>query len=1072
MPQQGIVWDDEPPVTQTPVQGVVWDSSPVVNDTPVEAAPKRLSEKDESILQTLYKKGSIQEISSFLKDRKASVDEEALNKFIQARDGGASVREGISYVSPNPNALPTKEPRERTWGEFLGQGLLSLGAIDPKTYDEWFPQSEEDLNQSVVATTQNRGIIDRYFESFDNAASLAGRGENGSSIRDAHDLFNIDQDFNGQRLGLTKEEAEEYSDKKRALDVRKQRALEDSREAADPSDSILESAAGIAGEVAGNINPTYLIGGPFKSFVLRALTQGAISGAIDGGIQAKEISEGIEDEFSGKRVAKNVAAGIAFQGGGELLGEVAKRIGSKITSAVSSKSEAGSVKQDGPLDIEVEIPLDADTNLPVARWGDEGWEFLDTSFEVPQYVNKNSASPAIQTENRAIAEQLNKISEDKAILLTVKDVESDFKSKDPVVQKLEQEIQKSRPAENSDRVFQTKSRSEKLSSYNQDFIKAGGGEKGIYAARAALKGRLSSGPARDSIKDKFTQDDIDSLADYVQHAAPLYGYEKVTAHQGLLKLLGEDGLGVPNQSELYALSKVLDPKTIAHLKRTRPLSKSVGNGIVNALNLPRTLMSTADVSAPFRQGAFLIRRPEFRDNFVGMFKSAFSEKAFQASELEIKRRSSYESMQTSKLALTELDGPIAAREEDFMSNLAERIPILGAIIRGSNRAYTGFLNKIRADTFDTFVRQAGERGNDISRNPESLRAVAAYINAATGRGDLPKFLESSAPALNAAFFSPRLISSRVQLLSNPALYYQLPKGVRREAVKDLAGYAGTATTVLSLAVMAGASVSTDLTSSDFLKIRFGNRRYDILAGFQQYLRLFGTLIAQERTTLRGDKVGPADDASIEEHLKFSLEQLGRFGRSKLSPNASYIVDMYQGSNIIGEEFDADKDALKRLTPLFVQDVIEASQQDDQVSDSIISTIPALFGVSVAAYPETLNRYGLDVNETEEPDPAIVEIEKLNAQLEEGSNLVGYTNKGHLKKYSPTDEQVAEYQKLQGKYIRDMVGVVISEGTWDKLELQDKIKLVKDTVEEARTFAKQDIFESTEESSEGIVWDNE
>src|SRR5690606_16829371 len=107
------------------------------------------------------------------------------------------------------------------------------------------------------------------------------------------------------------------------------------------------------------------------------------------------------------------------------------------------------------------------------------------------------------------------------------------------------------------------------------------------------------------------------------------------------------------------------------------------------------------------------------------------------------------------------------------------------------------------------------------------------------------------PLLNSLFFSPRLISSRVQLL-NPAYYMSLPAPLRVEALKDLAAFGGVASTVLGLAKASGAEVETDPRSTNFAKIKVGDTRYDILGGFQQYLRLASVIATNSTKTGKGE----------------------------------------------------------------------------------------------------------------------------------------------------------------------------------------------------------------------------
>src|SRR5207249_2086087 len=103
-------------------------------------------------------------------------------------------------------------------------------------------------------------------------------------------------------------------------------------------------------------------------------------------------------------------------------------------------------------------------------------------------------------------------------------------------------------------------------------------------------------------------------------------------------------------------------------------------------------LASFDVSAPFRQGLVAgASHPKiFAKNFGPMFKALVSEKRYDAIMQEIASRPSFQTMQDARLSLTGL-GDLSHREEQFMSNLAERITggKYGPV-RASSRAYVGF----------------------------------------------------------------------------------------------------------------------------------------------------------------------------------------------------------------------------------------------------------------------------------------------------------------------------------------------------------------------------------------------
>jgi len=257
----------------------------------------------------------------------------------------------------------------------------------------------------------------------------------------------------------------------------------------------------------------------------------------------------------------------------------------------------------------------------------------------------------------------------------------------------------------------------------------------------------------------------------------------------------------------------------------------------------------------------------------------------------------------------------------------------------SNRAATGFLNKMRADVFDDLVKKAQRLKLNV--NVEGPK-IATYINTATGRGNLGMF-ENAAVALNSVFFSPRLMASRVSLM-NPVFYAKLSPMVRKEALKDLLGLAGVATTTLGLAKMGGAEIGYDPRSADFGKIKIGNTRYDIGGGFLQYMRLGAQLITGEHVssttgvkTTVGEGYKPMTRAEI----------LGRFIGTKESPVASFAMGLLKGKGFAGKKFEVGKEAGLRFVSMVVQDMYDL--YEERGLEGLLMASPAIFGIGVQTY---------------------------------------------------------------------------------------------------------------------------
>ena len=472
------------------------------------------------------------------------------------------------------------------------------------------------------------------------------------------------------------------------------------------------------------------------------------------------------------------------------------------------------------------------------------------------------------------------------------------------------------------------------------------GEKGYYTETAQLTGELPKA-GFESIRNKLTQSDIDSMFKQITDSPSLTWLETLPARKGLAKLFGEYGGAVPTEGELILLNRVFPKEFVPTIMSKRPVWDKIKSGILEGANVPRALMASYDLSFGLRQGVFLAARypKEFIKSFAHQFKLFGSEKASKLLNEEIASRPTHKLMKRhgkKQLALTEMDATLSLREEAFMGAAwAEKIPLVGKGVRASNRAYTGFANKLRADVFDHLIKAAEKTGRNPWRDDRLVDSIIDFVNAGSGRGSL-KLLEKSAVNLNTVLFSPRLIASRLNLL-NPRFYYKLDPFVRKQALQSLFAFAGAATTVLGLAKLAGADVETNMRSADFGKIRIGNTRIDIMGGFQQYIRTaaqFATGQIKSTTTGEIAKVGEGYKPPTR------LGLVSRGLEYKLAPVATFAVALLRGRGVFGEELSIPNEIAKRFIPMVMQDVIELAREDP---DLLPVAILGLFGTGVQSY---------------------------------------------------------------------------------------------------------------------------
>jgi hypothetical protein len=469
------------------------------------------------------------------------------------------------------------------------------------------------------------------------------------------------------------------------------------------------------------------------------------------------------------------------------------------------------------------------------------------------------------------------------------------------------------------------------------------GEAGFYAKLGELKGPLPKAEF-ESIRGKISQENIDGLFNMIQSHPELSTLDKVSAGEGLSKLFGEFGGGVPQPKQLAMLEKVFGPEFVKTVSDKTPFFKKMKSLGIEIANIPRAFMASTDLSFGLRQGVVLAATHPaiFWKNFPKQFKWFVSEKAFNASNAEIASRPTFDLMNEAGLSLTNMGKQMIGREEPFQSPLAEKIPIAGSIVKASNRAYSGFANKLRADTFDYLVKRAETSGRDPHTDIGLAKDIATVVNTGSGRGSLGKW-ERAGPALNAFFFSPKLMASRLQML-NPVYYIKLDKLARVEALRQLVSTAGAGVTIMGLAKMAGAEVGTDWRSADFGKIKIGNTRLDIGGGFLQYFRTFGQLWTKQVVSSTTGKVTTLGEGyKPMNRLDIAMNAI----QYKEAPVVSFATSWLKGQGAFGGAgFDLKSEIAKRFVPLVIQDLIDVYKDDPSVLP--ISAL-GIFGVGLQTY---------------------------------------------------------------------------------------------------------------------------
>jgi hypothetical protein len=356
---------------------------------------------------------------------------------------------------------------------------------------------------------------------------------------------------------------------------------------------------------------------------------------------------------------------------------------------------------------------------------------------------------------------------------------------------------------------------------------------------------------------------------------------------------------------------------------------------VELLNAPRALRSSVDAPI-FRQGViFTMTNPKGAvQEAYKMFGAYFSEKSFNETGRKIATDEDFRLSKQSgiRYSMEGLRRGENEKEEEYQSSWAEKLPH----VKYSEQAYIAFLDLQRLHNFKRMVRPLRRKGWTFESHPSQYKAMATFVNAATGKGILGTALDKALPVLNTVFYSARYQASRAQLL-NPLYSVRQPKGTRIRIAREMFQYWGTVAALLGIAKWLGADVEyEDPTSSDYGKVKVGNTRYDIGGGQLQWVTFFSRLAREIKRRAEGDE--KADIMAV----------VGRFFRSKLAPVPGSAWNLAQGKNMVGEKVTVAGEVGQQFLPIFVMDMIDMAKQEGAAG--VAKTLPfSLLGMGVQTY---------------------------------------------------------------------------------------------------------------------------
>lgn len=284
-------------------------------------------------------------------------------------------------------------------------------------------------------------------------------------------------------------------------------------------------------------------------------------------------------------------------------------------------------------------------------------------------------------------------------------------------------------------------------------------------------------------------------------------------------------------------------------------------------------------------------------------------------------------------------------------NLAEKIPLYGRYVRASNRAYSTFLNDLRANAAQELWDNAIAQGLE----PRTFsKQLGEFVNTSTGLGKLSfeagtkNFnktvdFEKNAQLLSDVFFSPRLMARNVRML-NPSTYAMAEPFVRKQYMHAMLRSMVAWGSMSSLAAMAGAEVNTDPSNADFGKIKIGNTRLDPAGGLQQYLVLAARIAQQKTTSSVSNETTNFGEGYKPPTTETTIQD---FGANKLHPVLKFAYDM--ASAHPNRPMNVGDRLIQQVVPLYSQDIIEILNEHPELAPLIIAA--SSLGVGSQTYGE-------------------------------------------------------------------------------------------------------------------------
>lgn len=435
----------------------------------------------------------------------------------------------------------------------------------------------------------------------------------------------------------------------------------------------------------------------------------------------------------------------------------------------------------------------------------------------------------------------------------------------------------------------------------------------------------------------------------------------------------------------YGLARVDLLDYVSELKSD--VKETITDFAIGLINKQRMIQLGMDLGTTLIQGAgMLTKKAKWKADLQGL-KNSFSKQELRNMKARILGDPVYAIAEKSGLRMPLYETALFKKEEITMFNkFKSKNPIAKGINEtlGFFERYVASLAQSRFDLFKEYIEASKALGKDVSKGSKEAEEIASAINQISGSANLGRF-EKFVPEGNVLLFSIRLLTSKFKnLLLTPVEVVEhygsriigkeprLSKTVVNAKMRATAGILGASASLATLLTLSGYDVETDPRSSDFMKVKIGNRMQDISFGYGSYITFIARLMTGKTKTTEGGVIKSLRDLTEEQEAAGEVRAKGKGGvelgygsitenffRNKLASFPSLLLDYYLGETGRGDKPTLSTEAKDKLPPMFIADLFHILQDDETggATKGVLSFAASIGSGGYTKTPEDFSKRG-------------------------------------------------------------------------------------------------------------------